>query len=679
MKPEILAPVGGNEQLIAAVRSGADAIYLGTKNMNARRNASNFDAEELKRAVAYSHVHNVKVYVTLNTLIFDDELPLLFDELRSACEAGADAFIVQDLAVAKLAKETCPEVALHGSTQMSVHNAWGVQALREMGFERVVLARELSLEEIKAIKNEVHDMQLEVFVHGALCMSVSGMCYLSAMIGERSGNRGLCAQPCRLDFKCKSRDYALSLKDMSYISRLEELKEIGIDSFKIEGRMKRPEYVAAVVDACQKSLRNENADIETLKAVFSRSGFTDGYLTGERRLSMFGFRTKEDVQAASCVLKKLSNLYKAENPLVRADMRLILSKESSSLEVTALGKSTSVSADAAVCEPEHVLSFEKVKMLLSKTGGTVFLPGKIEFEAFDGAMLPYSTLNKMRRDALERLYEVLEAPNPKRFVSADMPKYNKRILKEKPLLRARFAHAAQVCCDGNFDKIILPIDEILKNKNVVAKYGNKLIAELPALVFPEYGEKVKKSIDDLKFIGVSEVACDNIGLLEHCKSLGFKLHGSFGLNITNSVSLNEYAERFKLEDAVVSFEMPMSKISRLEASLPIGVVGHGYLPLMRFRACPLRGESGCGSCKGGGVIIDRLNNSFELVCEKRRYSTLLNSVPLCISDKEIKADFIILYFNNENEAEIKNIAQLFKNKCAPDFKRTNGLYFRKLK
>lgn len=679
MKPEILAPVGGDEQLIAAVRSGADAVYLGTKNMNARRNASNFDAEELKKAVAYSHAHNVKVYVTLNTLLFDDELPLLLDELKSVCEAGADAFIVQDLAVAKLAKETCPEIALHGSTQMSVHNVWGVQALKEMGFERVVLARELSLEEIKTIKKSVPDMQLEVFVHGALCMSVSGMCYLSAMIGERSGNRGLCAQPCRLDFKCKNRDYALSLKDMSYISRIEELEKIGVDSFKIEGRMKRPEYVAAAVDACQKAINKEYADVETLKAVFSRSGFTDGYLTGKRSLNMFGHRTKEDVQAASGVLKKLSNLYKSERPSVKADMKLILSTESSVLEVSALGKNVSFSEDAAVYEPEHALSLDKVNMLLSKTGGTAFLPGEIEFEAFDGAMLPYSTLNKMRREALSKLYDKLESPQPKKFVQVKMPKYNKRLQNETLLLRGRFAHAAQVCCGDIFDKIILPIEEILKNKNVVEKFGNKLIAELPALVFPEYCEKVKKNIDDLKSIGVSDVACDNIGLLEYCKNLDFRLHGNFGLNITNSVSLTEYAERFKPEDAVVSFEMPMSKIAKLEAPLPIGVVGYGYLPLMRFRACPFRDEKGCGSCKGGGVISDRLNNSFELICEKRRYSTLLNSVPLCISDKDIKTDFVLLYFNNENESEIKNIVRLFKNKCAPDFKRTNGLYFRKLK
>ncbi len=281
---EILAPAGNEQSLIAAVRSGADAVYLGTGAFNARRNADNFKDNSLAEAVNYCHGRGVKVYVTLNTLIRDEELPAFLDAAREVAEAGPDGVIVQDLAVVKVLKTICPDLPLVASTQMSVHNAAGVKALEDLGFSRVVLARELTLEEIRKIRSETR-AELEVFIHGALCMSVSGMCYYSAMMGERSGNRGLCAQPCRLNSACNGRPYALSLKDMSFITRVRDLEAAGVCSVKIEGRMKRPEYVAAAVTAVRTALDGKEPDMATLQAVFSRSGFTDGYLTGKRNVS----------------------------------------------------------------------------------------------------------------------------------------------------------------------------------------------------------------------------------------------------------------------------------------------------------------------------------------------------------------------------------------------------------
>ena len=310
---EILAPAGNEQSLIAAVRSGADAVYLGTGAFNARRNADNFKDNSLAEAVNYCHGRGVKVYVTLNTLIRDEELPAFLTAAREVAEAGPDGVIVQDLAVAQVLKTICPDLPLVGSTQMSVHNAAGVKALEDMGFSRVVLARELTLEEIRAIRRETR-AELEVFVHGALCMSVSGMCYYSAMMGERSGNRGLCAQPCRLNASCNGRPYALSLKDMSFITRVRDLEAAGVCSVKIEGRMKRPEYVAAAVTAVRTALEGKEPDMATLQAVFSRSGFTDGYLTGKRSVRMFGVRTAEDAAASKTVFGKLADLYRRECP-----------------------------------------------------------------------------------------------------------------------------------------------------------------------------------------------------------------------------------------------------------------------------------------------------------------------------------------------------------------------------
>ena len=300
-KIEILAPAGGFDSVIAAVRSGADAVYVGGKSFSARASAQNFDFEQLCDAVRYCHIHGVKLYLTINTIVFDDEFENLKRAITEAAKADVDALIVQNMGVARLAKKIAPELPLHASTQMSVHTSSGVRALYELGFKRVVLAREMSREEIK--KAAEVPVELEVFVHGALCMSVSGQCYFSAMLGSRSGNRGACAQTCRLPFTVTDGKgkYALSLKDNSIIPYLNELEEIGVASAKIEGRMKRPEYVSAAVRACKEQREQGFVSDETselLRAVFSRTGFTDGYYTGKIGRGMFGTRTKDDVVSA---------------------------------------------------------------------------------------------------------------------------------------------------------------------------------------------------------------------------------------------------------------------------------------------------------------------------------------------------------------------------------------------
>ena len=322
MQIEILAPAGSVESLTAAVRCGANAVYLGTKNFNARRNADNFDGSALKSAVEYCHQRNVKVYLTANTLVADDEMSSAYNTIKTALEYGVDAFIVQDLGVAKMIRQCFPSARLHASTQCSVNTPDGVNALKELGFKRIVVPREMSLDEIKEIREKT-DVELEMFVHGALCMCVSGQCYMSAMLGGRSGNRGLCAQPCRLSFSAdNSGSFDLSLKDLSLIDKIKEIESAGIISLKIEGRMKRPEYVAAAVTACKNAVcGNYSArDEKILKSVFSRSGFTDGYFTGKRQ-DMFGTRQKEDVVSAKDVLKELSHLYDNENPLVPIDLK----------------------------------------------------------------------------------------------------------------------------------------------------------------------------------------------------------------------------------------------------------------------------------------------------------------------------------------------------------------------
>lgn len=678
IKPEILAPAGGSEQLVAAVRCGADAVYLGTQNFNARSSATNFDKAALNEAVSYCHARNVRVYVTMNTLVTDSEIGSVINEIKMIAESGADAVIIQDLAVAKLWREYCPEMPIHASTQMTIHNLSGAIAAEKLGFKRIVLARELSKAEIKTIAENV-DAEIEIFVHGALCMSVSGTCLLSSMIGTRSGNRGKCAQPCRLNFNCNNREYALSLKDLSLVDNISELAEIGVTSLKIEGRMKRPEYVAAAVTAVRKKLVGENNfDMNKLQAVFSRSGFTKGYFESKRTLDMFGYRKKEDVTAASGVLKELAILYKDEIQKIPVSMHLKTGRTSTELTVTDGINTVSVTGQAAQDAINKPLDEEYAKKSLGKTGGTVFFADKLTFEIEDNVSLSASQMNSMRREALDKLYEIRITANAKNIVESEKKSISATLHSDTCALRLRFERYSQSFNDTRADKIILPVREILKNPESVQKYGDKLIAELPFLVFAADEENFLKRLEKLKEIGVNHVLADNIGTLTAAKNMGFTVHGGHGLNVLNSLSASEY-ENLGAADITVSPELNMSLIEKLSSRTAKGFIGYGFLPLMRFRACPAQSAEGCASCKGLTSITDRLNTRFYILCSEKKYSSLLNSVPIYTGDKKVKnIDFATLYFTFEKEKNCKKILDAYADARSLPMKKTGGLYYRDL-
>lgn len=676
---EILAPVGGQEQLIAAVRSGANAVYLGTNLFNARRNAENFSALSLSEAVSYCKARGVKTYITLNTLIMDSEIDELLAEISVIAKSGADAVIVQDLAVARLIKSTCPSLPIHASTQMTVHNLSGVKVLEELGFKRVVLARELSLKEIECISKNTK-LEIEVFVHGSLCMSVSGTCYMSSLLGERSGNRGLCAQPCRLDFSINNRNYALSLKDMSHIENINALSKAGVNCFKIEGRMKRPEYVAAAVTACKKALLKESYDINSLRAVFSRSGFTDGYLTGKRDLSMFGYRRKEDVVAASGSLKGLKELYKLEYPSVPVNMRLTVKEnQPSSLLVEDGENKINTVGELPQKANNEPISESSAKRSLEKTGGTPFYLNSLVTEIEEGLFLSSSALNNLRRQSLEALLEkrARVKQHPFKPFNYRITPYDKA---QKPLLRIRAQKYEQLSLLGTKSEcFILPLAEIEENIECISLYKDSLICEIPALFFPGDEDRLKTRLFNLKAKGLKNVITDNIGGIHLAKQTGLKVFAGAGLNILNSIALKEF-ENLGVEDITVSFELSIKKIKELGGSIKRGIIAYGRLPLMRFRTCPSQSDKGCLSCSGESIITDRRSIEFPLICSEKRYSTMLNSVALYIADKKPDGlDFLTLYFTTESAQECKKTVYSYINNSYPPLERTNGLYFRELK
>lgn len=676
-KPEILAPAGGMEQLVAAVRCGANAVYLGTKNFNARNSAANFDSEALVEAVKYCHARNVRVYVTMNTLVTDKETDAVINEIKMIAESGADAVIIQDLAVAALWRKYCPSMKLHASTQMTVHNVAGAKQAEKLGFERIVIARELSLSEIEKIAKNTK-AEIEVFVHGALCMSVSGTCLLSSIIGSRSGNRGRCAQPCRLNFKCNEREYALSLKDLSLIDKVNELAEAGVTSLKIEGRMKRPEYVAAAVTAVKNSVNDMPYDEATLKAVFSRSGFTKGYFEGQRNLEMFGYRRHEDVTAASGVLKELANLYKDEIRKIPLEMSFSADANGSSLTVSDGENIVKVNGEIPEKAKSKPLDEEFATKCFSKLGGTIFFADKLTFDIGENLSLSASSLNNMRREATDRIYAMRCKIKSKEITGIrETPAVSYSHYGEKAL-RLRFERFVQSFDDEKAEKIILPMSEILKHPESIELYGKKLICELPFLVFAEDEERFIAALQKVKNLGVREVVADNIGTFVIAKDMGFVVHGGHGLNILNSMSYSEY-ENMGAMDITLSPELAMNAVGKIRNKTKKGIIGYGFLPLMRFRACPAQSKNGCGDCKGLTVVKDRMDIDFYILCSGRKYSSLLNSVPVYIGDKpHDNADFVTLYFTFEKQEKCKKIFEYFYNKKSPAMKKTGGLYYREL-
>lgn len=681
---EILAPAGGEAQLRAAVLCGADAVYLGLRGFNARAGAENFDENTLPQTVGWCHARGVRVYVTLNTLVTDRELPQWLHSLDAVAAAGVDGVLVQDLGLARIIRQRYPTLPLHASTQMTIHNLAGARLLEEMGFAQVVLARELSKEEIAAICAGT-SMRCEVFVHGALCMSVSGQCYLSSVLGERSGNRGRCAQPCRLDFKSHGRGYALSLKDLTLTDRLRELEALGVASFKIEGRLKRPEYVAAAVTACRQSLAGEAPDLETLQSVFSRSGFTDGYYTARRDLTMFGTRTREDAAAAAAVLGKLSALTRNEVGRLPVDMVLTMAPgEPATLAVTDGTHRVEVAGEVPQTALTRPTDEELARRALEKCGGTPFYLQNLTCHIGEGLMLPLSALNRLRAAALTALAEArsVVVPYPQAPAAAGEPAGRARPTGA-PRLGCRLAAAAQAtpAIRRGAGRLSLPLHELAERPELLETGAERWVAELPAFCAPQQEEAVMRALRKLKEQGLTAALCGNLGSLLMAREAGLRIIGDYGLNIINSPAAQQ-AAALGCDEITLSFECERNAARNIHSPVPIGVIAYGRLPLMLLRNCPGKTAAGCGDCRGINHITDRRGEDFPLQCQNRQYTHLLNPRPLFLSDRLPEwdfCDFLTLRFTTETPAECDEVLKMYQTGAAPAGPFTRGLYYRTLK
>lgn len=677
-KPEILAPCGSEESVYAAVHCGADAVYLGQSAFHARQNADNFEGQAFRDIVSYCHLYGVKVYQTLNTLVFDSETEALKQCIRAGCDAGVDAFIIQDMGVLSLVQQLAPDMPIHASTQMTIHTPAGARFLEQLGVKRVVLARELSLKEITEIR-AASDIELEVFVHGALCVCVSGQCYMSGMLGGRSGNRGCCAQPCRLPFAVNGDGAAdLSLKDLSAVSELDRLAAAGVCSFKIEGRMKRPEYVAAAVTACVQKLRGETPDTEQLRAVFSRSGFTDGYLLGQRDREMFGSRQKEDVVAAAEVLKPLKQLYHKPVPRVACVGELIIAAgQPVTYRLTDADGNT---ADAVGDLPETAqkvsVTLASAEEYLAKLGGTPFYLERLDGRVEDGLMVPSRVLNGLRRDCAEQLTAIRSKAVPK-SCSAALAALPEPLPSGRQRLRVRAERREQL--DGispDSAEVILPIREALEQSEALQGYS--VLLELPRVYFGQEG-LLQQQLAQAKERGFSHALIQNPAQIPLCKSLGMTMSGGFGLNVTNSYAVDFY-RRAGLTDLTVSFETNLEEACRMVRSIPLGAVAYGHLPLMITRSCPLGKYRDCKTCDKQGGLTDRQGKLFPVRCHDG-VREIYNPDLLYLADRSRELavfDSLTLYFTDETPDEVQKVLSEYRRQNGKREKLTRGLYYRKV-
>ena len=686
-KIEILAPVGNEEMLRAAVFSGADAVYLGFSGFNARTSANNFNADTLKDAVAFCHARGVAVHVALNTTVYGGELPALEQAIRAVAASGADAVICQDLAVATLIGKIAPQLPRHGSTQMSVHSLQGALELKELGFTRVVLARELSMPEVEHITKHC-GIETECFVHGALCMCVSGQCYMSAFLGGRSGNRGSCAGPCRLPFEANAlpegkpgRLHHLSLKDNSVIDKLDKLQALGVASAKIEGRLRTPEYVAAAVSACLAGREGRAYDRDLLKNAFSRSGFTSGYLDGKIDGTMFGVRSEADAEQTKKTLPMLRELYRRERSRVPVKMKLEIEEGGEKLTVTDADGSKAFAYGDAEPQPARTDPTESLHRSLAKTGGTPFAVEDQDIAVeMDGGpwFIPGSAVNELRREALDALLKKREVLRPWPTTEEHVPALPLRTLPPHRTLRARFESWEQVperALDG-IEYLILPIAQA---DRVPREWRAKTLLELPRVMFGKLEEDTARRIAATQDAGFAGYEVSNIAHLRLCR--GLPMSGSFVLNITNQLAAQFYADN-GLGSMLILPEVKDSDISTIAPThngrpVPTGGLVYGPMPLMITRACPLQNIHDCAHCDKTGVLTDRKAKKFPVRCGLG-VRTIYNPVPIYMGDKPgaLTVDYGVAYFTLESREEAAKILEMIRTHAPFEGDFTRGLYFK---
>lgn len=689
---ELLAPAGSMEALRAAVQNGANAVYLGCGSFNARQSAKNFTPQTLVEAIKYCHIRGVQVHLTVNTLVSDRELKDVEELVRHAALNNIDAFIVQDLGVVQLCRQVAPHVPIHGSTQMTVHSLEGVRLCAAMGMKRVVLSRELSRAEIRYICAQ-SPIEIEVFGHGALCMCYSGQCYLSSVIGSRSGNRGRCAQPCRQSYGYGRWEdkYPLSLKDNCLVNYLQELQEMGVASLKLEGRMKRPEYVAAVTAVYRKALDEgvvTKGMMDALYAAFNRQGFTDGYYLGKIDKNMFGVR--EEGQEDTSWLQAARQSYETgETPRVDLRFRAEVTVDGSSLAVMdPEGRTCQITGPMPEQARTYALTGEALAQRIAKTGGTPYRCVEVRTRVDPGLILPASAINAMRRELLNQL-TALRARREEHPIQKSKAVPMLKGPTGLPGLTVQVTTREQLTpylLNSETAMLYVPLHILMEDRAVTERLvkRGRLAVALPRIVHDGELPKIKAALAALAALGVKDALVGNLGLLSPVREVGMRIHGDFGLNIFNSISMN-VMRNLEAASATVSFEATLPQIRDMSKAVKMELIAYGRLPLMVTEQCLIQGRTGECTCHLQSTVklTDKTGAEFPVIKDGDSCrSVLLNGKKLSWLDRQEDLNklglwAIRLYFTTENSREVDRVIGEYLNPVPFDPGAcTRGLYLR---
>lgn len=689
---EILSPAGSPEALRAAVCAGADAVYLGFGRFNARRGARNFNKDEFASAVSYCHLRGAKVYLTLNTLCSDREMAEAVECAVQASKLGADAVLVQDMGLVRALRQAAPDLPLHASTQLTLHSLDGVKQAADLGIVRAVLARELSRHDIAYIC-ERSPIEIEVFVHGALCMCYSGQCFMSSVIGGRSGNRGMCAQPCRLPYGWGdwADGHPLSLKDMSLAGHLRELRDMGVASAKIEGRMKRPEYVWVVTKVYADALREDREptaeELSRLEQAFSRQGFTDGYFTQQKGPGMFGVR--EEAKDTRALFAQARAAYeKGEGPgvpvkfyaMIRAGEPIQVGvKDQEGRVVTAAGRVPEAARRRSTSQAE-------VEGQLAKTGGTPYRATEVRCLVEDGLAVPLSALNALRRQVLDGLSQKRTAIPQRRHGEYKVgARYDDH--RGEPDIYVSLRRAQQMTFELVKQRpalIALPLEEIADHPDEVRATIDRNVpvaVVLPRICFDREMDGLRSRLETCLEVGVTDAYVGNLGMIAVCREFGLHMRGDIGLNVFNSQGVKEY-KRLGFQSLTASFEAKLAQIRDIAKAVDLEIVAYGRLPLMITENCAIKDQSGKCVCSNVNLLTDRKGVRFPVERAYGCRNEILNANKVFLADK--RADWtkaglraIRLLFTTENGVECSQVLEAYRGKgnyVPNDY--TRGLYYR---
>ena len=689
---EVLSPAGSSDALVAAVQNGADAVYLGYGSFNARMNAKNFTSEQLRQSVSYCHIRGVKVYLTLNTLVLDRELKAAAQVVLDAKNAGVDAILVQDLGVLQMVRQVAPDMPIHASTQMSVHNLEGVLKAAEMGVSRVVLARELSRSQIAAIC-QASPIELEVFVHGALCMCHSGQCYMSAMIGRRSGNRGQCAQPCRMSygFDRSENRYPLSLKDNCLVSYLRDLERMGVACVKIEGRMKRAEYVAITTRIYKDAAQGKpvtDQQIKALRKVFSRQGFTDGYYKGKIGADMFGtWQDEEQDRKLFAAARATYEHSETQRVTVAMEMSVRYGYPTTLTAIDKDGNWAQVQGDMPELAVSRPLDQAALALRLSKSGGTPYAVSDVSLELEEGLILSAASVNAMRREVLDRLSALRgQVPETRTGVFSQPPVYTS--VSGQPVYTVsvqtteQLTRQLRIFCPA---LLYMPLSMAVSRDPAVtaALQSLRVAVVLPRVVLPGQWDAILQQLNQAWSLGVRDALVGNIGMIDPVRRVGFELHGDFGLNVFNSGSANTYAG-MGLSSLTASFELTLPQIRDLSKPVPTELIAFGRVPMMITENCVIHSRTGSCTCGSGSTnLVDRTGSRFPVMRDGDTCRNVIyNSRKLYWADRLGELQNLGLWalrlnFTTENDQQVNTILQDYARGGTFDpGVSTRGLYLR---